>query len=114
MTTNTPLYSLSQLEELSSGDEVFITKMVDMFIDMVPKSIDSMVDALANEAYEDLGKAAHKLKPTIDMMGIVSLKQTIRTLEKDGKESLNIDNIPVLLEEVVSTLNKVIEQLKNR
>jgi HPt (histidine-containing phosphotransfer) domain-containing protein len=108
------LYSLSQLEDISSGDQAFVDKMVDMFIDMVPESTNMMVEALANEEYEELGKAAHKIKPSIDMMGILSLREKIRELERRGKLSEEVETIPTLLEDVVLTLNQVIEQLKTR
>lgn len=108
------LYSLEQLETLSSGDEAFINKMVDMFIHMAPEAVDRMVTALANDDLEDLGAAAHKIKPSIDMMGIVSLRQKIRDLEQWGKNRTNVESIPDLLDEVINTLNNVIQQLKSR
>jgi len=108
------LYSLDQLEAMSSGDEAFINKMVDMFIHMTPEAVDRMVTALAEDDLEDLGSAAHKIKPSIDMMGITSLRQKIRDLEQWGKNRLNVDQIPDLLNEVIETLNGVIQQLKSR
>lgn len=108
------LYSLDQLEALASGDSAFVNKMVDMFIQMAPESVDRMVTALADDDLEDLGAAAHKVKPSIDMMGIVSLKQKIRDLEQWGKNRTNTDQIPQLLDEVINTLNDVVQQLKAR
>ena len=108
------LYSLDQLEALASGDTAFVNKMVDMFIHMAPESVDRMVTALAEEDYEDLGAAAHKVKPSIDMMGIIQLKQKIRDLEQWGKNKTNIDQIPGLLDDVINTLNEVVQQLRNR
>ncbi|MBO6515894.1 MAG: Hpt domain-containing protein [Bacteroidia bacterium] len=108
------LYSLDQLEALASGDKAFVDKMVDMFIQMAPESVDRMVTALADNDLEDLGAAAHKVKPSIDMMGIVSLKQKIRDLEQWGKNRTNTELISPLLDEVINTLNDVVQQLKNR
>ncbi len=108
------LYSLDQLESLASGDTAFVNKMVDMFIQMAPESVDRMVTALAENDLEDLGAAAHKVKPSIDMMGIVSLKQKIRNLEQWGKNRTNMDMISPLLDDVINTLNDVVQQLKTR
>ena len=108
------LYSLDQLEAMSSGDEAFINKMVEMFIHMAPEAVDRMVTALAEDDLEDLGSAAHKIKPSIDMMGITSLRQKIRDLEQWGKNRLNVEQIPDLLNEVIETLNNVIQQLRSR
>ncbi|MCB9240277.1 MAG: Hpt domain-containing protein [Flavobacteriales bacterium] len=108
------LYSLEQLEAMSAGDEAFINKMVEMFIHMTPEAVDRMVTSLANDDLEDVGAAAHKIKPSIDMMGITSLRQKIRDLEQWGKNRTNVDQIPDLLDDVIHTLNDVIQQLKAR
>jgi HPt (histidine-containing phosphotransfer) domain-containing protein len=108
------LYSLDQLEALASGDVAFVNKMVEMFIQMAPESVDRMLTALAEDDLEDLGAAAHKVKPSIDMMGIVSLKQKIRDLEQWGKNRTNVELLPTLLDEVIETLNNVVQQLRKR
>ena len=108
------LYSLNQLEALASGDTAFVNKMVDMFIQMAPESVDRMLTALAEDDLEDLGAAAHKVKPSIDMMGITTLKQKIRDLEQWGKHRTNVEKIPELLDDVIETLNNVVQQLRNR
>ena len=82
------LYSLSQLESLSGGDEVFINKMVDMFLELTPQTIESLKETYANDELEAMGGAAHKIKPTIDMMGIETIKQTIRDLAKSKRMSM--------------------------
>ncbi len=108
------LYNLEQLEAMASGDVAFVNKMVGMFIDLTPEVIDRMKDGFASDDLEDMGAAAHKIKPSIDMMGIKVLYQKIRDLEQFGKNRQNMDQIPGLLNEVVSTLEAVIEQLKAR
>jgi HPt (histidine-containing phosphotransfer) domain-containing protein len=108
------LYSLSQLESLSGGDEVFINKMVDMFLELTPQTITVLRESFETDELEILSAAAHKIKPTIDMMGIETIKQSIRDLEQYGKNRSHLDLIPNLLTEVCDTLDNVVEQLKNR
>lgn len=108
------LYSLSQLESLSGGDEVFINKMVEMFLELTPQTIETLKETYASDELEAMGAAAHKIKPTIDMMGIETLKQSIRDLEQNGKNRAHLELIPGQLTEVCDTLEKVVEQLKNR
>lgn len=108
------LYSLDQLVAMSSGDEAFVNKMVDMFIDLTPEVIERMKTGFNSDDLEDMGAAAHKIKPSIDMMGIKSLHQKIRDLEQWGKNRENVDQIPELLENVTSTLEEVLDQLRAR
>jgi HPt (histidine-containing phosphotransfer) domain-containing protein len=108
------LYSLAQLESLSGGDDVFVNKMVDMFLELTPQTIAVLQESFNEDALETLGGAAHKIKPTIDMMGIESIKQSIRDLEQYGKNRSHLELIPGLVSEVCETLGKVVEQLRNR
>jgi len=108
------LYSLSQLESLSGGDEVFVNKMVDMFLQLTPQTIEVLKESYAEDELETMGGAAHKIKPTIDMMGIEKIKQAVRDLEQYGKNRSHLELIPGILTEVCETLEKVVVQLENR
>lgn len=109
-----PLFDLSQLNELSGGNQDFVNKMAGMFVDMVPEILDRINTGLATDNLEDMGAAAHKIKPSIDMMGIVSLKEKIRALESNGKNRTNLDEIPGLVSDINEILNKVVAQLRAR
>ncbi len=106
------LYDLHQLIELSDGNMEFVMKMTKMFSDMVYEYKFETKEALGNKAYETIGALSHKMKSSIDMMGIVSLKQDIRTLEKWDKEQISLEEIPALLEQVWEVLDRVCDQLK--
>lgn len=108
------LYDLAQLNELSGGNDDFVNKMVQMFIDMAPETLDNINIGLAEGDLDRVGAAAHKIKPSLDMMGIVALKDKIRSLESNAKNRLNVEEIPALVTEVSDTLKAVIVQLKAR
>jgi HPt (histidine-containing phosphotransfer) domain-containing protein len=108
------LYDLAQLRELAGGNEEFVQKMVHMFITMVPEFTGRIKDSLHQEDYEDIGSAAHKLKPSIDMLGILSLKQKIRDLEQSGKKREHLDHLPALMAEIIQELGRVCDQLANQ
>lgn len=107
-----PLYDLSMVRAVSGGDESFIQKMVLLFIETVPPGLQDLADALANKEWQRLGKVAHKLKSTIDSMGIVSLKDDIRTIELNGKHEKETDALAPLVEKVLATIHDCISQLK--
>jgi HPt (histidine-containing phosphotransfer) domain-containing protein len=108
------LYDLIQLNELSGGNDDFVNKMVQMFIDLAPETLDNLNNGLAEGDLDRVGGAAHKIKPSLDMMGIVVLKEKIRTLEANAKNRVNVDQIPALVEDVSSTLKALIAQLRAR
>lgn len=78
------LYDLSSLNKISRGNTDFIKKMIGMFNEQVPKSVQEMKEALQQKDFTKLRSIAHKIKPAIDNMGITSLHQVIRDIEKNA------------------------------
>lgn len=113
MSTAEKLYDLSMVRDISGGDEAFIKKMVQLFIDTMPNNMSDLDNALQAQNWEMVGKHAHKMKSTIDSMGIVSLKDDIRTVESSGKHQANLEAVPSLVAKVKDTLDQCISQLKN-
>jgi hypothetical protein len=106
------LYNLSMVEIISGGDKTFIHKMLKLFLETVPGTLNEMQAATKNADWPALSKVAHKLKSTIDSMGITSLKQDIRTIEANGKTSQSLEQLPVLVERVNGVMLQVIRQVK--
>jgi HPt (histidine-containing phosphotransfer) domain-containing protein len=106
------LYDLTMVRTVSGGDEAFIKKMIQLFIETVPPSLADLKEAEGQQQWERVGKVAHKLKSTIDSMGIISLREDIRAVETNGKQQQNIDAIPALIQKVDTIINACILQLK--
>lgn len=106
------LYNLSMIQEIAHGNNDFIKKMMALFIDTMPPAINDLKTHLSNSNWNDLGAVAHKIKPSIDTMGISILHEDIRLVERYGKEGSNTDEIPALLGKIETVINKVIDDLK--
>ncbi|MFT3826515.1 MAG: ATP-binding protein [Chitinophagaceae bacterium] len=107
------LYDLKELQAISGGDQAFIKRMVGMFIDTMPASLNEMQQLVQQQNWPALGKLAHRLKPTIDTMGIISLKDDIRTIETNGnKKALSDNEIDTLVQKLDTVVSQCIEQLK--
>lgn len=107
------LYDLTMVETLSGGDTSFIKRMVQLFIDTMPPSLQELRAATEQQQWEPVSKLAHKMKATIDSMGIVKLKEVIRTIEMNGKKLEHVDAIPKMVAQVDAVVNQCIVQLKN-
>ena len=106
------LYDLSMVQSVSGGDEGFIKKMVALFIETVPQNLDELVKAVQTENWDQVGKTAHKLKSTVDSMGIKSIRQEIRTVEANAKAKTQVEEIPVLVDKIGSVIHECIGQLQ--
>jgi CheY-like chemotaxis protein len=104
------LYDLSFVKTLSKGNEAFVSKMASLFVDLVATNTEILAKAFDESNNDLLRKTAHKIKPSIDQMGISSLKNEIRCLE-NHKDDMQKTELHVLVNTIVSQLLKVVEQL---
>jgi HPt (histidine-containing phosphotransfer) domain-containing protein len=109
---NSRLYDLSMVQSVSGGDEGFIRKMVALFIETVPQNVQDLKTAMQAENWEQVGKTAHKLKSTIDSMGIKSIRQEIRTVEANARQKEALQDIPALVANIDAVIRECIEQLQ--
>ncbi|HXB93404.1 MAG TPA: PAS domain S-box protein [Puia sp.] len=109
---NSKLYDLTMVQSVSGGDEGFIKKMVALFIETVPQNVNELKNALQAENWDQVGKTAHKLKSTVDSMGIKSIRQEIRSVEANAKQKQSLGDIPALVATIESVIDECIGQLK--
>ena len=106
------LYDISDIQTISRGNNDFLLKMLKMFVDYTPHNIKEMKERYANKDLTGMGELAHSIKPTIDSMGIVSIKDTIREIEKMGKEKNDNESLPGLLQQVESVIANVVTAVR--
>ncbi len=106
------LYDLSLIESISGGDRDFIRKMIDLFIETVPANVTELNAHLAGENWDGVSKVAHKLKSTLDSMGVQSVKQEVRTIEQGAKNRQELERMAGLIGKVTSTVDACVLQLE--
>lgn len=106
------LYDLSLIRSLSGGDEVFVKKMIDLFIETMPDSMDKLKNSIINKDWKQVANTAHKMKSTIDAMAITSIKEDIRMVENNSRQMTGLEKTPALAENICTTLNEVMIELR--
>lgn len=110
---NTKLYDLSQLEMLSRGDESFVDKMLTSFITNLKDGVKEITDAYRLHDWNTIGKIAHKLKPSMLVLGVTSLKDIIISLEKDHlKESIDETELSKTVEDFLEKCRILLMQMQ--
>ena len=107
-----PLYNLDYIVQFSRDNPEFVRKMVNLFIEQVPASVDEIREALAGGDLTKVAAVAHRIKPNIDSFGIVSLKQEIRDLEARALEKAPAQELKALADHVGQVIGCVVQQLK--
>jgi hypothetical protein len=106
------LYDLTMIREIAHGNNDFVKKMMGLFNDTIPPAVTELKQHLADRNWSAMGAVAHKIKPSIDTMGITILKEDIRAVEKSGKELNDLENVPALMNKIELVINKIISDIK--
>lgn len=106
------LYDLQKLITMTKGDEAFLKKMLEIFVRTMPESISAMEIAYADKDWQQLSALAHRIKSSIEGMGINSIKDEILILEANAKNEFSISEITVSFQCIKQTIFNVIEQIK--
>jgi len=109
---DTALYDLSNLETIAQGNTAFVRKMIDLFLDQTPPMLVQMNEAFLQNDLSTVSGLAHKMKPSLDNLGIISLKEVIRIIEKAGKSGISDQQLKDHLDILEVTLGKVFQDLK--
>jgi CheY-like chemotaxis protein len=111
MSDSQKLYDLTMIQSVSAGDEAFIKKMIRLFIQTVPQNVKELVDSTSQGNWEQVSKMAHKLKSTVDSMGIRSIHDQIRAVEMHAKNLDQLELLPEMVKHVESVITACITQL---
>ncbi|MGB3798987.1 MAG: response regulator, partial [Lewinella sp.] len=109
----TPGYDLTKLRELSRGDEDFVMSMVGIFVDQTPPALEEIREAMAVRDYECVGKTAHRIKPSIESMGIEELQGVAKEIELYARsEAPDYEVLTEKVDHLSRTLVRVIEGIR--
>jgi DNA-binding response OmpR family regulator len=107
------LYDLSKLQEIAKGDQPFVDKMVNMFIEQGPASVKEILDAYEIKDLAKVNQVAHRMKTSIHNMGIASLKNEISEIELLAQHNESSERLDSLISSLETVINEVIIQLKD-
>jgi PAS domain S-box-containing protein len=102
----------SYLEKVSGNNKEFIREIADAFIKSIPNSIQDLEYNVENENWVELARVAHKIKPSITLLGVHNLKDKIIRLEEEAKLHKNPWQLTKLSKEVSAELKETVESLK--
>lgn len=109
---NEVYYDITDIKIISRGNQDFIKKMLKMFVDQVPPQIEEMKLKYELKEFIKMGEVAHKIKPTIDSMGINDIKTTIREVEKLGKSGVDNHQLPDFLRQIEYAIAMAVKAIK--
>lgn len=111
-TSNENLYDLSILLNLSRGDIEFVLKMAKAFVEQTTETIEKVENAIRVNDFTEVGNLIHKIRPNIENLGITTIIDDVKLLEKIAIKSPNKEKIISLFGSIKVILEKVVIHLK--
>lgn len=107
-------YDLKNIHILSRGDKDFMRKMLLIFIGQTETTIPLMKKAFDEKNYVEIAKLMHKIRPSIQAIGITSIESEVKQLELLATEqNKEFPELYSLFEKIKETLEIVVTQLKD-
>lgn len=106
------LYNLDTLQKLFKNDQNQIKLMIDIFINQIDSICPEINAAYLNGNLNTVYRLVHKIKPSIETMGITGIKEAIRYIEKSTKENSNSVQLQEYITKLINTLNESVNQIK--
>jgi HPt (histidine-containing phosphotransfer) domain-containing protein len=103
---------LSYLKKISEGSDEFIKEMIEAFLIQTPEIIGELDHYLNEQKWAELRGLAHKIKPSVDFMGLIEIKETVRDIEKYPEKKTNLDELPDLVHKMKTVCQGAIDELK--
>ncbi|SNR30480.1 PAS domain S-box protein [Flavobacterium sp. ov086] len=110
--SNEKLYDLEVLQKISRGNPEFVSKMIIIFIDQIQEILPKAEAAIYSGNFLLVNQLIHKIKPSIESMGIAGIKDEINTLEKITKAQPVKEKVAHLFFQIKQTLLIVVDQLQ--
>jgi CheY-like chemotaxis protein/HPt (histidine-containing phosphotransfer) domain-containing protein len=107
------LYNLDKLHEIGGSNTSFVTKMITLFIEQADQSLAEMKQGVDTGNWQQVRSIAHRIKPSIDTMGMKTLGITIRQLEQLGMDApVAAGDAAILLTTLTTEMNEAVTQLR--
>ena len=78
------MVDLSQIINISAGDNLFILEMIDMYLNLLNKELEKIYSAAENGDTAALKSLIHKIKPNLKIFGLINMANVLIELEEEA------------------------------
>jgi HPt (histidine-containing phosphotransfer) domain-containing protein len=105
------LYDLGMIDKFCRGDKSLTKKMIQVFINDMPDSVEEIKQAYRDKDFIAMKKTAHRIKPVLSMYSIVQIGKEIEVLENMGKEEIVTPETEFKINKLDSIISLVTQQM---
>ena len=106
------LYDLSYLRSIQGSSTELVNKLMEIFIRTVPPTASEMVQASETEDWDTVKKLAHKIKSSVNTMGLHSIKADVKQIEESAGSRQQLESIPAKAKHIENIVTIASRQLQ--
>ena len=111
-TSDEKTYELSMIDQMCRGNQEQIKKMVIVFIEQLPLSVEEMKVAYDKKDFNSIKATAHRIKPTLTYYGVAKLEDDIALIESMAHEAVASPSLALKIDTVCNRITQVVAQMK--
>ena len=105
-------YNLSELIQLSNGNNDFLANMVGIFIRSSSEIMSKMKNAMVNNDWKNVSELAHKAGPSFHFMGLNNFSEKLKFIENNSANEREHKIINEMIGFIDRNLTVILEDLE--
>ena len=105
-------YNLSKVYALSDNDPEFVMQIITLFVTEVPLDLKQINSGIKNKDHKLAYAYAHKIKPTLDLLGMTMAHEEILQVEAWTRAEGKKKEIEATFESIENQVEKAIKEVK--
>lgn len=105
-------YNLAKVYAISDNDPDFVLQIISLFVTEVPEDLIQIKLGIKNKEHKHAYAYAHKIKPTLDLLGLKVAFEEILEFESWAKEKGEKKEIKEIFKSIKSQVKNAIKELK--
>lgn len=106
-------YDLTYLQQVFHGNEAMVQQIVELFLEQAPQFSMEMDMCIRQARWSDLHPVAHKLKSSVNMLGMAGLAPLVLEIERKSKFNQDLASLPGLVSDLNSEMELVCQTLSH-
>jgi len=105
-------YNLAKVYALSDNDPEFVTQIITLFVTEVPQDLKQIDIGIKTKDYKLAYGYAHKIKPSLDLLGMSVAFEEILQVEAWTKREGKRKEIVFTFESIQNQIEKAVKEIK--
>lgn len=105
-------YNLAKVYAISDNDQDFVNEILTLFVNDVPEDLAQIKEGIKNKDYKQAYAFAHKIKPSLDLLGMTVAFEEILQVEAWTKAEGKRKDVEYIFDSIKSQVKEAIKEIK--